>query len=44
MKELIKPGILKKDDKILMVNAFYFKADWANGFDEGLTKPKHFFL
>ena len=34
----------REDTKLLLVNAVYFKADWANGFDKRLTHSTKFWF
>ena len=42
IKDLIKPGKLNSDTKVVLVNAIYFKADWAKKFVKRSTKEKLF--
>jgi serine protease inhibitor len=41
--ELLKPGQLTVRTVMTVVNAIYFKADWANGFDPKLTSQGIFY-
>jgi serpin B len=38
IKELIKPGVLDASAVLVLVNAIYFKGDWASQFQKSLTK------
>jgi len=40
--DLIPPGGLDRDTRIVLVNAIYMKAPWSNTFDAGKTKPRPF--
>ena len=42
IKELIKPGILNVDRRLILVNAIYFNGKWAKKFDSSLTKEDDF--
>jgi serpin B len=42
--DLIPPGVLKEDTRVVLTNAVYFKASWRNQFDEHFTKDATFFL
>jgi serpin B len=44
IKELIKPGILTALTRLVLVNAIYFKGDWASQFDAQRTQEAPFFL
>ena len=35
--ELLKPGVLSNDTKLVLTNAIYFKADWLRPFDKDST-------
>jgi serpin B len=39
IKELLKPGFLRSDTRLVLTNAIYFKADWMHRFREDQTKP-----
>lgn len=40
---LIGPNVLGRLTRLVLVNAIYFKGDWACQFDKGLTKPLPFY-
>ena len=42
--DLIPPGVLKEDTRVVLTNAVYFKASWRNQFDEYFTEDAPFFL
>jgi serpin B len=42
--ELIPPGILTPDTRLVLVNAIYFSASWAQAFDEDATQDAPFHL
>lgn len=42
IKKLIADGILDGGTRLVLVNAVYLKAPWADKFSEGATKPKPF--
>ncbi len=44
IKELLKPGILTTDTRLVLTNAIYFKGDWQAQFKKDLTKERHFQL
>ena len=44
IKELIPKGALNKLTRLVLTNAVYFKARWANVFEEGATRDKEFVL
>ncbi|MBI2266364.1 MAG: serpin family protein [Armatimonadetes bacterium] len=37
IKDLIPPGVLNEDTRMVLTNALYFKADWADKFDPRQT-------
>lgn len=44
IKELIAPGVLGELTRLVLVNAIYFKGDWAYQFDPSLTIDLPFWL
>ncbi|MCS7046440.1 MAG: serpin family protein [Gemmataceae bacterium] len=44
IKDLIQPGVLKPDTRLVLTNAIYFKAAWQNNFSSEGTKPRPFTL
>ncbi len=44
IKDLIPPGILNKDSRLILANAIYFKAAWLNPFSEKNTAAEKFFV
>lgn len=44
IKELVKPGILTSDTRLVLTNAIYFKAAWQHPFQLRTTKPGPFYL
>jgi len=44
IKELIKPGHIDALTILVLVNAIYFKGDWAHPFDDNLTKDAPFWI
>ena len=42
--DLVSPGSLLPDMRLILANAVYFKARWANQFEEERTRPKLFHL
>ena len=42
IKDLVKPDMVDGSTRIVLVNAIFFKADWAKPFDKSLTKKKQF--
>ncbi|HXK48858.1 MAG TPA: serpin family protein [Clostridiales bacterium] len=43
IKELIPQGILDALTRLVLTNAVYFKAEWADQFKKGNTQPSEFF-
>jgi len=41
---LLVPGVLTEETRLVLVNAIYFKGDWANKFDPRKTVPREFTL
>ncbi len=44
IKDMIGPGVLDALTRLVLVNAIYFKGNWADQFDEDLTKEAPFYL
>lgn len=44
IKDLLKPGILTENTRLVLTNAIYFKAAWLRPFDPKNTKPAPFHL
>jgi serpin B len=44
IKELLKPGILNVDTRLVLTNAIYFKASWQRRFDPKATVDGPFFV
>ncbi|MFT4311996.1 MAG: serpin family protein [Candidatus Woesearchaeota archaeon] len=44
IKELIKPGMLRPDTKLVITNAIYFLGDWKYQFDKKNTRDRDFFI
>jgi len=44
IKDLIKPGVLKSNTRMVLVNAIYFYGDWSKAFDKESTKEADFYL
>lgn len=42
--ELLKPGVLKNDTRLVLTNAIYFYGQWMQAFDSRLTSPQPFHL
>ena len=42
IRRLVSAGSLSSDTRMVLVNAIYFKANWAKKFDNKLTKDKQF--
>ena len=42
IKELLKPGVLNSDTRLVLTNAIYFKSAWANSFTKEATQPGPF--
>jgi serpin B len=42
IKELIKPGVLDPDTRLVLTNAIYFKGDWASPFNKKATREEDF--
>jgi serine protease inhibitor len=44
IRDLIPGGALDKTTRLVLANALYLKAAWANEFSENATKPEPFFI
>ena len=44
IKNLIKPGVLTDDTRLVLVNAIYFLSDWKIAFDEKVTHSAPFYI
>jgi serpin B len=44
IKDLLQPGSLKSDTRLVLTNAIYFKGDWQTQFDKAQTKDEDFHL
>jgi serpin B len=44
IKELLKPGILDSDTRLVLTNAIYFKGDWDQQFKKELTGKEAFHI
>ena len=44
IKELIKPGTVNSMTRLVLTNAIYFKGNWAEQFEESMTRPAPFTL
>lgn len=44
IKELVQPGILTEDTRLVLTNAIYFKASWSQPFWTGQTKEDDFIV
>lgn len=42
IKNLLKPGVINGDTRMVLTNAIYFKADWESRFEEENTKRERF--
>jgi serine protease inhibitor len=42
--ELLKPGMLDSSNRLVLVNAIYFKGHWASQFEARLTEDKTFYV
>jgi len=42
IKDLLKPGVLSADSRLVLTNAIYFKAAWRDEFSERATNKKDF--
>jgi len=44
IQELLPPGIIDTDTRLVLTNAIYFKGKWAKPFEKSLTHPADFFV
>ena len=44
IKDLLQPGSLKPDTRLVLTNAIYFKGNWETQFDKAQTKDEDFHL
>ncbi len=44
IKDLLYPGTISSDTRLVLTNAIYFKGDWLYQFKKNKTKPKKFHL
>jgi serpin B len=44
IKELLQPGILNANTRLVLTNAIYFKASWLRPFNKGATAPGKFLM
>ncbi|MGB6687859.1 MAG: serpin family protein [Terracidiphilus sp.] len=44
IKDLIPPGALDRETRLVLANAIYFKGDWETQFDKAQTKDEDFHL
>ena len=44
IKDLIPEGILNSLTRLVLVNAIYFKGDWASKFEEDSTREANFYV
>ncbi len=44
IKDLLQPGSLRADTRLVLTNAIYFKGDWQVQFDKAQTKDEDFYL
>ena len=44
IKDLIPPNIITPDTRLILTNAVYFNAEWANPFNEKMTRKEPFYL
>ncbi len=42
IKDLLKPGVVTPDTRLVLTNAIYFKGDWQAQFDKAQTKQEDF--
>jgi serpin B len=44
IKELLRPGVVGSDTRLVLTNAIYFKGDWARQFKKDATREEEFRL
>jgi serpin B len=44
IKDLLQPGALRSDTRLVLTNAIYFKGDWETQFDKAQTRNEDFHL
>lgn len=44
IKDLIAPGVLTHETKLVLTNAIYFKGDWESQFDKSQTNDEDFYI
>jgi serpin B len=44
IKDLLQPGALESNTRLVLTNAIYFKGDWITQFDKAQTKNEDFYL
>jgi serpin B len=42
IKDLLPPGSVNSDTRLVLTNAIYFKGDWQTQFDKAATKDEDF--
>ncbi|MDZ4158273.1 MAG: serpin family protein [Anaerolineaceae bacterium] len=44
IKDLLQPGSLNRDTRLVLTNAIYFNAPWRSSFEKAATRPDSFFV
>jgi serine protease inhibitor len=44
IKDLLQPGALRADTRLVLTNAIYFKGNWDTQFDQAQTRDEDFYL